>query len=202
LLDQEPDLYIPQDERTLRRLQRRVSDLDRRVRAWAQSVIDILPRGLPLIPEEVDLLSLYLAQQRRLNLELDARNGGDNLRARVGRILPFLSDDEDDWELVQAVHRIVTTRLQSDIERACLSFCRDRDIPPMCEPAIDWRVAIRYLAQDIHRIASRINIRTEYHTSPLRFELALSARDLATEAAARRRDLLTIFAASGESASA
>ena len=202
MLNQEHGVYIPEDERTLRRVQRRVSELDRRVRGWAQSVIDVLPRGLPLIPEEVELLSFYLAQQRRLNLELDARNGDENFRTRIGRILPFLSDGEDDWEMIQAVHRMVATRLEADIERACHSFCRDRDMPPMCDPAIDWRVAIRYLAQEIHRIASRINIRTEYHTSPLRFELALSARDLATEAAARRRDLLTIFAASGESASA
>ncbi|HEU4759432.1 MAG TPA: hypothetical protein VFT91_05550 [Dehalococcoidia bacterium] len=200
MLDQETDLYIPQDERALRRVQRRVDELHRRVRAWAQAVIDVLPRGLPLIPEELEVLAVYLAQQRRLNLELDAQNGEETLRSRLGRVLPFLSAGHDDWEMVQAVHRMVATRLESDLERACHSFCRDRDIPPLCDPAIDWRVSIRYLAQELHRIARQINVKTDFATSPSRFELALTARDLAVEAAARRRDLLTIFAAQSESA--
>lgn len=198
MLDQREELYIPQDERTLRRIQRRVDELDRRVRNWAQSVIDVLPQGLSLLEDESYILSLYLAQQRRLNLELDAQTSEETLRTRLGRVLPFLTDGEDDWEIVRAVHRMVAVRLESDIERACEFFCRDRNIPAVCDPSIDWRVAIRYLAQEIHRIASRINIKSEYSTSPQRFELALRARDLALEVAAKRRDMLTIFSTASD----
>ena len=200
MLKQHEELYIPQDERTLRRAQRRVDELDRRVSGWAQSVIDILPRGLAILEDETYILGLYLAQQRRLNLEIDAQSAQETLRIRLGRVLPFLDSGDDDWEMVQAVHRMVATRLESDLERACQFFCRDHNIPYICDPAIDWRVAIRYMAQEVHRIARQINIKTDLATSPLRFELALTARDLAIEAGARRRDLLTIFAAQSESA--
>jgi hypothetical protein len=200
LLDQHQELYIPQDERSLRRVQRKVDELDRRVRAWAQSVIDVLPRGLALLDDETYILSLFLAQQRRLNLELDAQRGEETLRTRLGRVLPFLGDGDDDWVEVRSIHRMVATRLESDLDRACEFFCRDRNVPPICDPSIDWRVAIRYLAQDVHRIASKIDIKREFATSPQRFELALSARDLAIEVAARRRDMVTIFAASADSA--
>jgi len=196
LLTQHEDLLIPHDERSLRHVQRRVDALDRRVRAWAQFVIDVLPRGISLIEEEIEVLGLFLAQQRRLNLELDAQRGEETLRSRLGRILPFLSDDQDDWEVVRAIHRMVAAHLESDLERACEFFCRDRHVPPSCEPAIDWRVALRYMAQELHRLASQIDIKSEHSTSPLRFELALLARDLAIEAAARRRDVLTIFSTS------
>ena len=198
MLDQHQELYIPQDERALRRVQRKVDELDRRVRGWAQSVIDVLPKGLALQEDETYILSLYLAQQRRLNLELDAQQGEETLRTRLGRVLPFLGEGEDDWEMVRAVHRMVAARLESDLERACEFFCLDRHIPPICDPSIDWRVAIRFMAQELHRTARQINFKSGYSNSPLRFELALSARDLAIEVAARRRDMITIFAASRE----
>src|SRR3972149_8025997 len=139
LLEQRQELYIPQDERTLRRVQRRVDELDRRVRGWAQSVIDVLPKGLAILEDETYILSLYLAQQRRLNLEMDAQNREETLRDRLGRVFPFLSGGEDDWEMVQAVHHLVASQLESDIERACAFFCRDRNIPPICDPSIAWR---------------------------------------------------------------
>ena len=199
MLDQHQELYIPQDERALRRVQRKVDELDRRVRGWAQSVVDVLPRGLALLEDETYILGLYLAQQRRLNLELDAQQQGDDtLRTRIGRVLPFLGDGEDDLDMVHAAHRMVAARLESDLERACEFFCLDRHIPPICDPSIDWRVAIRFMAQDLHRIARQINFKSGYSNSPLRFELALNARDLAIEVAARRRDMITIFAASSE----
>jgi len=198
LLEQREKLHIPQDERALRRLRLKVDELDRRVRSWAQDVMALLPKGLTLLEDESNILSLYLAQQRRLNLELDAQGEDETLRTLLGRILPLLGSGKDDWETTQAVHSIVATRLKSDIERACQFFCRDRNIPPVCDPAIDWRVAIRYMAQELHGIATRLNIRSEYSASPQRFELALRARDLAMEVAARRRDMLTIFAASRE----
>ncbi len=200
MLDLGQELYIPQDERTLRRVQRKVDELDRSVRHWARSVIDVLPRGLSLIDEETYILSLYLAQQRRLNLELDAQVAEETLWSRVSRLLPFLSEGEDEGDMLRAVHRVVAARLESDIERACEFFCRDRNIPPVCDPSIDWRVAIRYMAQALYRVASQMDTKRSLSTSPHRFELALIARDLAIEVAAKRRDMFTIFSHGGEPA--
>src|SRR3970282_1037136 len=108
------DLLVPHDERSLRHVQRRVDGLDRRVRAWAQLVIDVLPRGISLIEEEIEILSL--AHQRRLNLQLDAQSGDDTLRTRLGRVIPFLGAADEDAEVIRAIHRMVATRLESDIE--------------------------------------------------------------------------------------
>src|SRR2546425_10973914 len=66
LLDQVDNLYVPQDERTLRRVQRTVEAIDRSTRGWAQTVIDLLPKGLSIAEDEVYILGLFLAQQRRL----------------------------------------------------------------------------------------------------------------------------------------
>jgi len=198
LLRQTEDLYVPQDERTLARLQRKAEEIDRRVRGWAQTVADVLPKGLSMLDDETYILSLFLAQQRRLNMQLDSQNPPETLRSKLGRFLPLFAETEDDWEMIRAAHRIVSTRLESDIDRACQFFCRDRDIPPISDPSIDWRVAIRYLAQELHHIASQINMRTEYATSPRRFELALKARDQAAEVVDRRRRMIAAFAPSEE----
>jgi len=193
LLSQHEELYIPHDERTLRRVQRKVDELDRKVRAWADSLVGVLPRGLALLEEEYDLLALFLAQQRRRNLELDTQNGEETLRSRLGRFIPFVAEDEDEWEIISAAHRMVSTRLESDIERATDFFCRDHGLPGLVEPVIDWRVAIRYLAQRLHHIASPIDLNHELATSPQRFELALTARDLATKVVDKRGVMLTLF---------
>jgi len=193
LLSQHEELYIPHDERTLRRVQRKVDELDRKVRAWADSLVGVLPRGLALLEEEYDLLALFLAQQRRRNLELDTQNGEETLRSRLGRFIPFVAEDEDEWEIISAAHRMVSTRLESDIERATDFFCRDHGLPGLVEPVIDWRVAIRYLAQRLHHIASPIDLSHELATSPQRFELALTARDLATKVVDKRGVMLTLF---------
>lgn len=193
MLSQHEDLYIPHDERTLRRVQRKVDELDKKVRAWADSLVEVLPKGLALLEEEYDLLALFLAQQRRRNLELDAQNGEETLRSRLGRFVPFLTEEEDEWEIITAAHRMVSTRLESDIDRATDFFCRDHGLPGLVEPVIDWRVAIRYLAQRLYHIASRIDLKHELATSPLRFELALTARDLAAEIGDKRRVMLSLF---------
>ncbi len=187
------ELYIPQDERELRRIQRRSEDLDRSVRGWAETVVAVLPKGLSLLHEELNVVHLFLSQQRRLNLELDARAPDATMRTRLGRVLPFIGDGEGDWETVQAIHRIVGTRLESDIERACDAFCQSQGIPPVSDPAIDWRVAIRYLAQGVHHIACQIDIKKDYESSPRRFELALLARDAASDIASKRRSLFDAF---------
>ncbi len=49
--------------------------LQRRTIAWASQVLSLLPKRLPLTDAEKELLKLFLAQQRRLNLELDGRQG-------------------------------------------------------------------------------------------------------------------------------
>ncbi len=194
MLSQHEDLYIPHDERTLRRVQRRVDETDRQVRVWADSLVDVLPKGLALIEAEYDLLALYLAHQRRRNLELDQQNGDDSsIRSRLSRFIPFLADSEDEWEILNAAHRMVGTRLEADIDRATDFFCRDNDLPGLVEPLIDWRVAIRYMAQRLHHIACKIDLKYELPTSPLRFELALTARDLASDVVDKRRTLFALF---------
>jgi len=193
LLSQHEDLYIPDDERTLRRVQRKVDELDKHVRSWADTLVEVLPKGLALLEEEYDLLALFLALQRRRNIELDAQNDGETLRSRLGRLIPFVAEDEDEWEIASAAHRMVTTRLESDIERATDFFCRDQGLPGLVEPVIDWRVAIRYLAQRLHHIASPIDLKRELTASPRRFELALTARDLAADVVDRRRTMLSLF---------
>ena len=193
MLSQHEDLYIPHDERTLRRVQRKVDALDRTVRAWADALVEVLPKGLALIEQEYDLLALFLALQRRRNLELDGQNGDDTFRSRLGRIIPFLKEEEDEWEIVQAAHRMVSTRLESDIDRATDFFCRDHGLPGLVEPVIDWRVAIRYLAQRLHHIAAEVDLKHDLPTSPRRFELALTARDLAAEVVDKRRTMLGLF---------
>jgi hypothetical protein len=193
LLSQHEDLYVPHDERTLRRVQRKLDELDRQVRAWADYLVAVLPKGLALLTEEYDLLALYLAQQRRRNLELDAENGEETFRSRLGQFLPFLAEEKDEWDITNAAHRMVSTRLESDIDRATDFFCRDHNLPGLVEPVIDWRVAIRYMAQRLHHIACQIDLRRELATSPLRFELALTARDLAADVVDKRRTMLALF---------
>lgn len=193
LISQHEDLIIPHDERTLRRVQRKVDELDKQVRAWADFLVAVLPRGLSLMEDEYDILALFLAQQRRRNLELDQQSDEETLRSRLAQFIPFLAEDEDAWEINNAAHRMVSTRLEADIDRATDLFCRDHDLPGLVEPVIDWRVAIRYLAQRLHHIASRIDLKHELAASPLRFELALTARDLAADAVDKRQSMLSLF---------
>ena len=193
MLSQHEDLYIPHDERTLRRVQRKVDELDKQVRAWADYLVEVLPKGLALLDAELDMLALYLAQQRRRNLELDEQSGKETLRTRLSRYVPFLAEDEDEWEIVNAAHRMISTRLESDIDRATDFFCRDNDLPGLVEPVIDWRVAIRYLAQRVHHIGCQLDLKHDLATSPLRFELALTARDLAADVVDKRHVMLALF---------
>ena len=101
------DLYIPRDERALRSVQRRVEAVDDIVREWSQTVMSVLPRSLPLIENEGAIISLFLAQQRRLNLELDSRNPEETFRTRLGKVVPFLGEATPDLELIRGVHRVV-----------------------------------------------------------------------------------------------
>jgi hypothetical protein len=143
--------------------------------------------------DEYDILALFLAQQRRRNLELDEQSGEETIRSRLAQFIPFLAEEEDAWEINNAAHRMVSTRLEADIDRATDLFCRAHDLPGLVEPVIDWRVAIRYLAQRLHHIASRVDLKRELATSPLRFELALTARDLAADAVDKRQTMLSMF---------
>lgn len=186
-------LYIPDDERDLVRVQRKADKLDDAVRNWATAIVRVLPKGLSLLEDETRILILFLAQQRRLNLEIDAQYPDISLRARVARIVPFM-DDPDDLETVFAAHRIVAAKLDSDIERSCTFFCEDRGVPHMEDLAIEWRASIRFLAQQLHRIGSEIgDVKHRFDDSPRRFELALISRDLASEIIDRRRTMLVAF---------
>jgi hypothetical protein len=187
------DLYIPRDERALRSVQRRVEAVDEVVREWSQTVMSVLPGSLPLIENEGAITSLFLAQQRRLNLELDARNPEITLRTRLGKVIPFLDDSAPDHELIRGVHRIVSARLESSIDRACAEFCESRQLPPISDPVIDWRVAMRFMAQGVHRIACQIDLKKDYTSSSKRFELALFAREAAADVVLRRRAMLSAF---------
>lgn len=193
-LRQELDgLYIPEDERDLLRIQRKAHRLDTDVRAWATSITRVLPKGLSLLEDEHRILILFLAQQRRLNLEIDAGYPDTSFNARLARVLPFM-EDPDDLESIQAAHQIVATKLESDLERACTFFCEDRGVPHMEDTAIEWRASIRFLAQSLHRIGSEIgDVKRRFDDSPRRFELALIARDLAAEIIDRRRTMLVAF---------
>jgi hypothetical protein len=187
------DIYIPQDERALRSIQRRVEGLDHVAREWSHMVMSLLPKALPLNQDEVSITGLFLAQQRRLNLELDARNPDETLRTRLGKMIPFLNEGTPDFELIRAVHRTVSARLESDIDRACARYCDAKQLPPVSDPVIDWRVAMRFMAQGLHRVACQIDLKKEYTTSSKRFELALFAREAATDVVQKRRAMLAAF---------
>lgn len=193
MLEQLDDLYIPQDERDLRRVQRKAEELERRVSDWARSVIQALPKGLSLHDEELEVLALFLAQQRRLNLEMDGLAPDDGIRLRLTRVLPLLGEAPDDGRVVRAVHRIVGRRLESGIDSACARFCDDFQVPPISDPAIDWRVAIRFMCQSLYNIASQVDSR-KTGNSPRRFELAAIARELANSIVEKRRHMVSAFA--------
>jgi hypothetical protein len=185
------NIYVPRDERTLRRTQREVERIDRRARQWARVVVDLLPRGLLMLEDETELLCLFLAQQRRLNMQIDANQPREETPLTVlSRILPFMTTPEDEMETALGAHRIVAARLESDIDRAFQAFCEERTIDLMSEAAIDWRVAIRYLAQEVHRLASQVNLGRDYYNSPHRFEIALRTRDLTADIIGRREVML------------
>jgi hypothetical protein len=186
------ELYIPANERDLRRVQRKGDELDRHVRNWAQSVTHILPRGLPLNPDETLIFSLYLAQQRRLNLQMDANQPEAGFWASFKRTLP-IPVAPPDVETQRNVHRLLAARLDSDIDRAATFFCTDNRVPADSEPAIDWRVAICFMAQSVYSRVATVDPR-KIPAHPRRFELALVARDLAGDVITKRHRMFQLFA--------
>lgn len=186
-LDHLDGLYVPENERELRHVQRQGEDLDRQVRDWAESVIRVLPRGLPINSHEVYVLSLFLAQQRRLNVQMDLREPDYSVIGTIKHALSFIFPPEDP-AVAATTHYVLAQRLDSEIERACAIYCRDHGVDPRAEPALDWRVAIRFMAQSVYSRLAETEPR-KMATSPHRFELSLVARDLATEIEARRNDM-------------
>jgi hypothetical protein len=187
-LDHLDGLYVPANERELRRVQRQGEDLDRQVRAWAESVIRVLPRGLPINSHEVYVLSLFLAQQRRLNVQMDSREPDYSFMGAIKHALSFVLPQEDP-AVAATTHYVLSQRLDSEIERACAIYCRDYGVDAKSEPAIDWRVAIRFMAQSIYSRLAETEPQ-KMATSPHRFELSLVARDLATEVEAKRHSMI------------
>ncbi len=187
-MDHLDGLYVPENEQQLRRVQRQGEELDKQVRAWAESAIRILPRGLPINAHEVYVLSLFLAQQRRLNVQMDSREPDYSVVGGIKHALSFVLPQEDPAVNATA-HHVLAQRLDSEIERACAIYCRDYGVDPKAEPALDWRVAIRFMAQSIYSRLAEIEPR-KMATSPHRFELSLVARDLATEVETRRHEMM------------
>ena len=184
------ELYIPANERALRHVQRKGDELDKHVRSWAQSVLESLPRGLPLSADEKYLVCLFLAQQRRVNLQMDSYQPDTTFWGAARQYFPFLGSRPDP-ESFAAFHRIVSMRLDSDIDRTARNFSDDNGVAPDCEPAIDWRVAMRFMAQSVYsRVGS--GDPKKIMSSPTRFELALIARDLAAEIVERRGAMLAV----------
>jgi hypothetical protein len=184
LLRELEELYIPTSERALRNVQRKGDELDKQIRHWAHEVVEVLPRGLPLNADEKYLVCLFLAQQRRINLQMDAYEPDTSFMGTVKQYFPFVGARPDP-EAHNAIHRIVSLRLDSDIDRTARFFIEDAGVDPSCEPAIDWRVAMRFMAQSVYSRIGANDPKKVLH-SPIRFELALIARDLAAEIVERR----------------
>jgi hypothetical protein len=193
LLRELDDLYIPANERQLRTIQRKSDELDKLVRAWAQSVIEVLPRGLPINDDEKYLFCLFLAQQRRVNLQMDAFQPDNSLLGTARQLFMF-SGARPDPDAFAAVHRIVATRLDCDIDRASRFFCVDNGIDPECEAAIDWRVGIRFMAQSVYSRLSNVEPK-KLVASPRRFELAAISRDLSSDITEKRQAMLSTSSA-------
>lgn len=187
------ELYIPTSDRQLRHVQRKGEELEKQVRTWAQAVIGVLPRGLPLDDDEKYIFSLYLAQQRRLNLQMDAFVPDTSLLAAAMSLLPIPGARRDPDALV-AVHRIVAMHLDSDVDRASRFYCEDNGVDPECDRAIDWRVALRFMAQSVYSRLSNVDPK-RLAMSPRRFELAVVARDLSSDVTEKRSAMLSTFTA-------
>ncbi len=190
-LDPLDGLYVPENEHQLRRAQRQGEELEKQVRAWAESAIRVLPRGLPVNSHEVYVLSLFLAQQRRLNVQMDLRAPDYSVVGAIKHALSFVFPQEDP-AVAATTHHVLAQRLDSEIERACAIYCRDYGVDARSEPALDWRVAIRFMAQSIYSRLAETEPR-KMATTPHRFELSLVARELATEVEAKRYEMMSAF---------
>ncbi|HUF53509.1 MAG TPA: hypothetical protein VMR52_07020 [Dehalococcoidia bacterium] len=183
-------LFVPANERELRRVQRRSEELDKQVRSWAESIIRILPRGLPINSHEVYVLSLFLAQQRRLNVQMDGREPDETFGGWVMNTLAFLAPRNDPG-IEFTVHRVIAARLDSEIDRAVNYYCREHGVSPEVEESLDWRVAIRFMAQSIFSRVADAEPK-KMAQSPRRFELALVARDLAATVQTKRMAMSSV----------
>ena len=187
------DIYddqLPMDEQTVRHIQRQAGLIHHKVTDWASRVLALFPSHLPLSPIEAEILKLYLAQQRRLNLELDGQSGHHSFRTRVAGVLPFPTTTNNP-EIAHASHQLACSYLQHQVEDTTDRFCGRQGVSPASQAVIDWRGTIRYLAQRLHHIAHRMNLNNSGHLgSPLKFELALLAHQGAADVAHKRRFLL------------
>jgi hypothetical protein len=136
---------------------------------------------------ETELLKLFLAQQRRLSLELD---GHPSFLARMVSCWPF-RHREDRGVTASVAHRLAASYIEQAIEDAMDRFCGQYGLSPVSAIALDWRVALRYMAQQLHRTTSLMNSRHQHYLSaPSQRQLAGTVLPLAAEVAFRRARLL------------
>ena len=103
-------------------------------------------------------------------------------------------DADTSFELISTIPRVLAQRLDSEIERACAIYCRDHGVDAKSDPALDWRVAIRFMAQSIYSRLAETEPR-KMATTPHRFELSLMARELATEVVANCNEMMSPYPA-------
>ncbi len=88
-------------------------------------------------------------------------------------------------------HRLVASYIEQAIEDTADRFCGQHGLSPASARVLDWRVALRYMAQQLHRVASRINLRQQHFlVSRLQMDLEAIAPPLAAEVAFKRARLL------------
>lgn len=180
------DIYLPSKERDIKRLRQTSERINIECRSWAKMVTDLLPEELGLHIDEKYLLSLFLAEQHRLNIQLDIKRGDQH---GIRRLLPIFGA-KDKPQILDAAHTMVRVRFESEIERTYNTGCCHNQINPNSEVAIDWRAAIRLMAQNLEGVAWRAKSPDKIQEdSQLRFEFKQIARERASGITAKRLGL-------------
>ncbi len=176
------------DERLLREVLQRTDRMERDVQAWSGAATDLLTADLPLKARERELIRLYIAEQRRRNLELDEASSDRNppgLLYRLVRIFPLLRTAVD-CTTSRLAHHLLSCHIEDDIERAVFNFSRECQLHELSDEVIDWRVSVRYLAQRLHAFAAS---REAGEAVVSRDEFMALAREQAGDIASKRQRL-------------
>ena len=181
--------FEAEDERLLHSVLRRSGRLEQEVSRWATALMAKLPGGLPLTDTELSLLRLYLMEQRRRNLELDLDRPQAGFASVLTSIFPFL-ETANHYEADRLAHHLTACRIEDDIAGAADRISRQHDLSEMSEAVVDWRVAVRYLAQQLYAIVALPNSGRRLDPDLTRSqEFAIISRELSKEIVARRSQL-------------